>query len=192
MPSRIEHIKHCVNEIGEGFDELHKWMDTPSQILRGAEHRQLRHNPLNPPAWAVTRWGLERTQEAMTLHTMLDGFGVGELTKILIIKCREKLPIVKIYSDWVEENDKKMDLENVRRNIVRECGLEEYVGEYSNHSKYYFYEAQINFTEERSEKSKELNILRGWYNSAIELYELACFYETIIKGHLDQSMEAVT
>jgi len=123
---------------------------------------------------------------------MLDGFGVGELTKILIIKCREKLPIVKIYSDWVEENDKKMDLENVRRNIVRECGLEEYVGEYSNHSKYYFYEAQINFTEERSEKSKELNILRGWYNSAIELYELACFYETIIKGHLDQSMEAVT
>ncbi|KXB01647.1 hypothetical protein AKJ41_00705 [candidate division MSBL1 archaeon SCGC-AAA259O05] len=51
MPTREEHVKHCEELYGYGFEEIHRWMDGTVNF-RGPNHRVDRHDPDDTPALA--------------------------------------------------------------------------------------------------------------------------------------------
>jgi hypothetical protein len=71
MPSNEEHSLSTLENHGQLARELHRWMDELWKI-HGENHRRYRHNPDQPPEWAVDIWGRELTQKLMRDHIKLD------------------------------------------------------------------------------------------------------------------------
>jgi hypothetical protein len=67
----LEHSQHSLKMIGVEARELHEWMDRPWRQL-GPDYRFLRHDPSDPPEWAVKRYGVETTRRVMEDHVKLD------------------------------------------------------------------------------------------------------------------------
>jgi len=54
MPSSEIHAQHTDKELGEKAEDLHRWMDYPSEWAEYL-HRFYRHNPNEPPEWAIKK-----------------------------------------------------------------------------------------------------------------------------------------
>ncbi|KXB00681.1 hypothetical protein AKJ40_00850 [candidate division MSBL1 archaeon SCGC-AAA259M10] len=48
MPTREEHVEHCEELYGHGFEEIHEWMDG-TVVSKGRGHREDRHDPGETP-----------------------------------------------------------------------------------------------------------------------------------------------
>jgi len=70
MPSLREHEEYSIQKYGNPFTELHKWMDAPCDILKGA-HRKYRHDPNVTPIEAKKMFG-ENADNACLDHIILD------------------------------------------------------------------------------------------------------------------------
>jgi len=73
MPSLEVHSQHSYQKLGEKAEDLHKWMDEPAEWA-GYLHRFYRHNPDNPPEWAIKRYGLDQSKKIMKNHLELDEY----------------------------------------------------------------------------------------------------------------------
>lgn len=80
MPSNEEHIKHCKELYGYGFEEIHRWMDETS-VARGANHRKDRHDIEKTPKKAfeifkdrVPEEYREYIKDAVKSHISIDYF----------------------------------------------------------------------------------------------------------------------
>jgi superfamily I DNA and/or RNA helicase len=73
MPGNYEHCQHTLRTLNCEARELHAWMDEPWARL-GPDHRFLRHDPMDPPAWAVEEYGLDKARCIMEDHVKLDDF----------------------------------------------------------------------------------------------------------------------
>ena len=73
MPGNYEHCQHTLRTLNCEARELHTWMDEPWARL-GPDHRFLRHDPMDPPAWAVEEYGLDKARLIMEDHVKLDDF----------------------------------------------------------------------------------------------------------------------
>ena len=71
MPNNLAHSKHSEEKLGERASDLHAWMDEPSEWA-GYLHRFYRHDPDNPPQWAVKKYGDSLTRQIMQDHLELD------------------------------------------------------------------------------------------------------------------------
>ncbi|TFH15210.1 hypothetical protein E4H04_08780 [Candidatus Bathyarchaeota archaeon] len=71
MPDNQTHSKHTLEELDEAAADLHAWMDMPSSWA-GYLHRFYRHDPDDPPAWAVENYGFDLSQRIMQDHLLLD------------------------------------------------------------------------------------------------------------------------
>jgi superfamily I DNA and/or RNA helicase len=84
MPGNLEHSQHSHRIIGVEASDLHMWMDRPSREL-GPDHRFLRHDPSEPPEWAVKRYGVETARRVMEDHVKLDDHDfLAEMRALLI------------------------------------------------------------------------------------------------------------
>jgi len=70
MPLHEEHCQDSLRRYGKRFDELHRWMDEPSDIL-GPKHRKYRHDPNKTPHEARQLFG-EFADQACLDHIRLD------------------------------------------------------------------------------------------------------------------------
>jgi len=70
MPTHEKHCQDSLRKYGKRFDELHRWMDEPWEML-GSEHRMYRHNPLTTPREARKLFG-EYADHACLDHIKLD------------------------------------------------------------------------------------------------------------------------
>jgi len=70
MPSHEEHCQDSVRKYGKRFDDLHRWMDEPYEIL-GKRHRMYRHDPRTTPQEAKKLFG-EYGDHACLDHIRLD------------------------------------------------------------------------------------------------------------------------
>jgi predicted RNA-binding Zn-ribbon protein involved in translation (DUF1610 family) len=70
VPSHEEHCWDSLRKYGKRFDELHKWMDEPWEVL-GKKHRLCRHDPLITPNEAKQLFG-EYADHACLDHIRLD------------------------------------------------------------------------------------------------------------------------
>ena len=70
MPSHEEHCQESLRKYGKRFDELHKWMDEPWEVL-GRTHRMHRHDPRTTPQEAKKLFG-EYADHACLDHIRLD------------------------------------------------------------------------------------------------------------------------
>ena len=70
MPTQEEHCRDSLRKYGKRFDELHKWMDEPRELL-GKKHRMYRHDPRTTPQEAKKLFG-EYADHACIDHIMLD------------------------------------------------------------------------------------------------------------------------
>ena len=71
MPSNEEHSESTYKKFGQRARDLHRWMDELWKT-HGQTHRRYRHNPNQPPEWAVNLYGRELTQNIMRDHVELD------------------------------------------------------------------------------------------------------------------------
>ena len=69
MPSHEEHCLHSLNRYGIRGDDIHSWMDEPSQVS-GAAHRQFRHDLKSLPV-AIKLFGKKYGDE-MVENIFLD------------------------------------------------------------------------------------------------------------------------
>ncbi len=86
MPSNEEHSESTFINLGQRASDLHRWMDDPWKT-HGQTHRRYRHNPSQPPEWAIRLYGRELTQNIMRDHVELD-----------ILETREKIGYQTEYS----------------------------------------------------------------------------------------------
>jgi hypothetical protein len=93
MPSNEEHSESTYKKFGHRASELHRWMDDPWKT-HGDTHRKYRHDPSQPPEWAVKLYGCELTQKIMRDHVELD-----------ILVTREKIGFTTEYSVLEADED---------------------------------------------------------------------------------------
>jgi len=77
MPAHEEHCLDSLKKYGKRFDELHRWMDEPWEVL-GKKHRMYRHDPYTTPQEAKKIFG-EYADHACLDHIRLDYPGYFEL-----------------------------------------------------------------------------------------------------------------
>lgn len=70
MPSHGIHCAQSRKKYGKSFNDLHKWMDSPSKLL-GSKHRILRHDIKKTPIEAKKIFG-ELADQACIDHILLD------------------------------------------------------------------------------------------------------------------------
>lgn len=70
MPSHEKHCQDSLRKYGKRLDDMHYWMDEPSDI-RGREHRMFRHDPETTPQEARKLFG-EFADHACLDHIRLD------------------------------------------------------------------------------------------------------------------------
>jgi len=70
MPNHEEHCQASLRKYDKRFDELHSWMDGPSEIL-GKKHRMYRHDPEVTPKEAKKLFG-ENADNACLDYITLD------------------------------------------------------------------------------------------------------------------------
>ena len=68
----IEHEKHCIQELGLPYSEIHLFLDQYAKKYRGFSHRRLLHHRLGID-FCIQEFG-EDARHAATLH-ILDDFG---------------------------------------------------------------------------------------------------------------------
>lgn len=85
MPGNLEHSQHSLKAVGVEASDLHEWMDRPWREL-GPDHRFLRHDPSDPPEWAVRRYGLDTAQRVMEDHVRLDDHDFLEEMRGLLVR----------------------------------------------------------------------------------------------------------
>jgi hypothetical protein len=71
MPNKEEHSKSTYQKLRVWASDLHRWMDEPWKSY-GRSHREIRHDPNEPPEWAIKKFGLAMTQKIMRDHVELD------------------------------------------------------------------------------------------------------------------------
>lgn len=69
MPKFEVHCQDCVNQLGEPFEEVHRWLDEMFQYA-GSDHRDIRHNVLGVEK-IRSMWG-DRAAKAAEIHIIAD------------------------------------------------------------------------------------------------------------------------
>ena len=85
MPGNLDHSQHSLKTLGVEASDVHGWMDRPWMSL-GPDHRFLRHDPSEPPEWAVKRYGADTTRRIMEDHIRLDDFNYLEEMRRLLLR----------------------------------------------------------------------------------------------------------
>ena len=86
MPGNYKHSQHTLEKLGCEASDLHTWMDEPWTRM-GPDHRFLRHDHLEPPSWAVKKYGDDITRRIMEHHIELDNYDfLEELKKLASAK----------------------------------------------------------------------------------------------------------
>lgn len=70
MPNHEEHCQDSYRKNGKRYDDVHTWMDAPSQVM-GGSHRAQRHDPYRTPNEARSIFG-EGADHACLDHILLD------------------------------------------------------------------------------------------------------------------------
>ena len=73
MPDNEAHSKRTYEKYGVYASDLHSWMDKPSEWA-GSLHRFYRHDPGNPPRWAVEKYGYDLASDLIQDHLQLDRY----------------------------------------------------------------------------------------------------------------------
>jgi RecA/RadA recombinase len=82
MPGNHEHSQHTFEKLGVEARDLHAWMDAPWARL-GPDHRFLKHDPSDPPIWAVEKYPEGLARRIMEDHIELDDYNfLEELRKL--------------------------------------------------------------------------------------------------------------
>lgn len=89
MPGNLEHTRDTLTRLGVPTADLHRYMDEEWRSL-GPAHRLLRHDPENPPPFAVERYGLDLAKAIMQCHVELDGYDPFEQLKSLLLEERRE------------------------------------------------------------------------------------------------------
>jgi hypothetical protein len=71
MPGHEEHCRHSLEIYGFRAEDIHTWMDAPSQIY-GSSHRWTRHDLALIPRKFINEYGEELTRQIMLDHILLD------------------------------------------------------------------------------------------------------------------------
>lgn len=70
---RAQHTEHCRQILGEGFPQVHDYLDQHADTL-GPKHRNILHNP-DGVAYCINRWGY-KAGAAACLHVWADEVGL--------------------------------------------------------------------------------------------------------------------
>ncbi len=79
MPGHEAHCRHSFQLYGVRAEEIHSWMDEPSQIY-GSSHRWTRHDLALIPQKFIKEYGLELARQIMLDHILLDREGEPQIT----------------------------------------------------------------------------------------------------------------
>lgn len=69
MPKFEVHCQDCVNELGQPYEVVHKWLDELFQYV-GSDHRDIRHNNLGVEK-VRQMWG-DNAARAAEIHIIAD------------------------------------------------------------------------------------------------------------------------
>jgi len=69
MPKFEIHCQDCVRELGEPFEQVHRWLDELFQYV-GSDHRDIRHNVLGVNK--IKEMYGEKAAKAAEIHIMAD------------------------------------------------------------------------------------------------------------------------
>ncbi len=73
MPKFEKHCQDCIEEYGESFEEVHKWLDEFFED-NGPKHRDIRHHEAGVEE-VRKKWG-DKAAEAAILHIKADCKGI--------------------------------------------------------------------------------------------------------------------
>ena len=72
MPNNEEHCKHTLNLYGVRGEDIHRWMDEPSQLY-GSSHRWVRHDKYQEvPESFIKKYGETLARDIMMDHILAD------------------------------------------------------------------------------------------------------------------------
>ena len=99
MPKFEVHCSDCVRDLGEPFEEVHKWLDELFAYC-GADHRDIRHN-VKGVEKVREMWG-DRAAEAARIHIIADEGKVPEIDLTFQIRLAMKPHIQEAFNKEYE------------------------------------------------------------------------------------------
>ena len=95
MASIQEHCADCIHELGDGFPQVHEWLDELFDNL-GPDHRDVRHNQ-NGVDKVRQMWG-DRAARAAEIHIVKDEGRVPEVDSSFMLRIALKSGVSEAFA----------------------------------------------------------------------------------------------